>query len=287
MNGARTGPALARERSRHEAFRELLAALHKEAEWRPPQGVAIQLYGKLDPGLKALRQGDEDDSERLAGGSRVSGDKTHRPPGIRSSRSSLCLGMGGVAMNKAIVAALLGVALWVGSTGPAFAQATANGLDSTALVHRLLEAYRQEQGHFTLGLDILTIGSIRKDRALGYPRSAIGANLGLGVTWRNYSLPSELEVQAAAERVATRYAQLGLDLTWDEYRREVRRALDRSWFRYFGVNTMALIIPAVEFGWTYDTAGVSGTGAGIDVGVLWGLSTLLFPAPYVGVTYSF
>ncbi len=39
-----------------EAFRELLAALHKEAEWRPPPGTAIRLYGKLDPRLKALRQ---------------------------------------------------------------------------------------------------------------------------------------------------------------------------------------------------------------------------------------
>lgn len=190
-------------------------------------------------------------------------------------------------MNKAVAAAVLGAAVWLGATGAAFAQAAADAVDSTALVQRLLEAYRQEQGHFTLGLDMLGIGSVRKDRALGYPRSAIGANLGLGVTWRSYSLPSELEVEAVAERVATRYARLGVDLSWDEYRTEVRRALDRRWFRYFGVNTVVLIIPAVEFGWTYDTAGVSGTGAGIDVGVLWGLSTLLVPAPYIGVTYSF
>lgn len=186
-----------------------------------------------------------------------------------------------------MLAVSLGVALLAGSTGPALAQVTANGIGSTALAHRLLEAYRQEQGHFTVGLDILTIGSMRRDRALGYPRSAIGVNCGLGVTLRRYSLPTELEVQTVAERVARRYVLRGLDLTWNEYRREVRRALDRSWFRYFGVNTMALIVPAVEFGWTYDTAGVSGTGAGIDVGIRWGLSTLLVPAPYVGVTYSF
>lgn len=151
----------------------------------------------------------------------------------------------------------------------------------------LLQEYKQVQGHFTLGLDLVGIGTVRKDKALGYPRSALAGNLGLGVTWRTYTVPSESEVRAVAERVAARYGEDGRRLDWDAFRAEVRRQLNRSWFRYFGVHTVLLVVPGIEFGWSYDTAGVSGSGAAFDVGVAWGLSTVLIPAPYIGVTYSF
>lgn len=154
-------------------------------------------------------------------------------------------------------------------------------------VDGLLQDYRQVQGHFTLGLDLVSIGTVRKDKALGYPRSALAANLALGVTWRTYTVPSESEVRVVAERVAARYGADGRHLDWDEFRAEVRRELNRSWFRYFGIHTVALIVPGIEFGWTYDTAGVSGSGAAFDVGIAWGLSTILIPTPYIGVTYSF
>lgn len=153
------------------------------------------------------------------------------------------------------------------------------------MVESLLSDYRRSDGHFTLGLDLLTIGAIWRDGALGYPRTAFGANALLGVTWRRYRLPSEGEVRAAAEQVV-RY-RLSPAVSWRQFREEVRDTLNRRWFSYFGINTVVLVVPALEWGWSYDMAGIDGSGLQVNLSLVWGLWTSLIPLPSLGLAYSF
>lgn len=154
------------------------------------------------------------------------------------------------------------------------------------MVARLLLEYGKTTGHSVVGLDLLTFGVMQRDAALGFPKAALGGNFVLGITWRFYRIPSDAEVERVAEQVQAAYSLTG-GLSWQALRREVRAALNRRWFTYFGINTAALLVPAMEWGGTLDFAGPEGFGLQVNLSLVWGLWTALVPIPWVGLTFTF
>lgn len=153
-----------------------------------------------------------------------------------------------------------------------------------ALVPQLLDEYVESRGSFTIGLDVVLLGYFNKNKALGYPNWCLGGNLGIGMSWRNYSnLPSLERVEEAAVTVLERNP----DLTYDLLRRDVKEEIGKRWFTYFGINTFFLIAPNVEVGTTYDFTGPDGEGITFNLGAVWGLGTYLIPLPYLGLQYTF
>ena len=144
----------------------------------------------------------------------------------------------------------------------------------------LFDDLRFTESHFTLGIDMLLIGAIKRDQALGYPQSAWGMNPMLGVVWRDYSgQPSLARIRRAAETVDQVYGPL----PEDEWRRLVKEEVDDHFFTYFGVMTTFLLLPGIDFGLMWDFADHHGVGPSVSAGVTVGL----FPLIYAGVSYSF
>lgn len=148
----------------------------------------------------------------------------------------------------------------------------------------LMDDLSRKKDHFTLGFDMLLIGVIERDRALGYPRAAWGMSPFLGFTWRDYDgQPSRLEIEKAAEVVTRDYGSL----PERQWRRRVKAEVSDFTFSYFGMVTTFFLLPGIDVGVMWDFADHDGVGPSISLGVTWGLNTFFFPAPYFAASYSF
>lgn len=144
----------------------------------------------------------------------------------------------------------------------------------------LFDDLRLTERHFTLGLDMLLIGFIERDRALGYPRSAWGLSPYLGIIWRDYSgQPSLARIRQAAETVEQVYGRLPND----EWRRLVKEEVDDHFFTYFGVIVTFVLQPGIDVGATWDLADHNGVGPSFSAGAAVGP----YPVMYTAVSYSF
>jgi len=157
---------------------------------------------------------------------------------------------------------------------------TAASAQERSRLQALFDDLQYTESHFTLGFDMLLIGSIERDRALGYPQSAWGFSPMLGVVWRDYSgHPSLARIRRAAESVDQVYGSL----PEDEWRRLVKQEVNDRFFAYFGVMTTFFLLPGVDIGVMWDFADHHGVGSSLSAGVAVGW----FPLKYVGVSHSF
>lgn len=150
-------------------------------------------------------------------------------------------------------------------------------------IKALIADLDRNQPHFTLGLDMIVVGSIERDAALGYPRSAWGVSPRLGITWRHYNgQPSHREIERAAEIVNRNYS----DFPEDDWRKRVKAEVADNSFGYVGISTM-LFLPGIDAGFSWDFADHRGIGGTFSLGITWGLNTFLIPVPYLAGSYSF
>lgn len=176
-------------------------------------------------------------------------------------------------MTRKLVSVVLGILIL---SSVAMAQ-------DNAKISLLISDLDRNESHFMLGLDMIVIGSMSRDAALGYPRSAVGMSPLLGVTWRQYKgQPTQSEIVRAAEVVSRNYG----DLPEDEWRKRVKNEVGDNSFTYVGVST-TLYLPGIDAGFSWDFADHKGSGWNFAVGITWGLNTMLVPIPYVAASYSF
>lgn len=125
---------------------------------------------------------------------------------------------------KQCIGALCLVLLLSGTVSASWNKST-----ETATVEKLMSNYEITEGKFAFGLDLMTVSSVQRDLALGYPHCAIGGNLGLGIMWRKYSgHPSSDKVANTAAYILERSP----DITMGDLAQSVKDELGHKWFRY-------------------------------------------------------
>lgn len=151
-------------------------------------------------------------------------------------------------------------------------------------IQALMNDLGRREDRFTVGMDMIVVGLIERDRALGYPRSAWGMSPLFGITWRDYDgQPSHREIRQAAKVVNRDY---GL-LEERDWRRRVKAEVNKYVFSYLGVATSYFFLPGIDAGVMWDFADHEGVGPSVSIGISWGLNTFLRPFPYIAASYSF
>lgn len=150
-------------------------------------------------------------------------------------------------------------------------------------ITKLLDDYYDTDGRTTGGFGCaLLMGRTNTNRALGYPSLSYGINMGLGFTCRKYfNAPSEYLVERAANKVSEKAP----DLEDRRFRDRVKDSVGQRWFPYAGLNSIVVILPAIDCGMAYDFTGADGKGAILNAGL--SLGGGLGIMPNLGVQYSF
>lgn len=150
-------------------------------------------------------------------------------------------------------------------------------------ISNLLDDYYDTEGRTTGGFGCTVLmGRTNANRALGYPDSSYGINMGLGFTYRKYfNQPSEYLIERAANRVSEKVPEL----EERRFRDRVKDDVGQRWFPYAGLNSILVILPAVDCGMAYDFSASDGKGAILNAGVSLGGGLGLMPN--LGVQYSF
>lgn len=158
-----------------------------------------------------------------------------------------------------------------------------NKIDQNEQIKKLLDDYYDTEGRTTGGAGFaLLMGRTNTNRALGYPDSGYGINMGLGFSFRKYfNQPSEYIVERAANKVSEKTPDLGNR----RFRDRVKDSVGQRWFPYAGLYSVAVILPAVDCGMAYDFSGSDGKGAIFNAGISAGAGLGLMPN--LGVQYSF
>lgn len=142
-------------------------------------------------------------------------------------------------------------------TSPSVQQIQARTDTGRPDIDGFMSEYDESQTHMLVGAGKLSIGVVQRDKLLGFPDYALGANTDSGLVWRKYIVPVSF---SDVKKAVLKLSKTEPGFEDDVLREKVKTRLNRRFFPFAGFNTTDIFYPGAEMGVSYDLSDFRGKG---------------------------